>query len=87
MADCDCPDPVWTQAFAHTAEELAQLPNLSVVQFRGPGLGERNRLVWQLDEEWFSPGSEWSVPPNGIPPEAFPALVLWVPAVACPELT
>lgn len=59
--------------------DLAQLPNLSVVQFRGDALGERNRIVWQLDEEWFSPGSTESFPTTYFPSEAFPAVVLWVP--------
>lgn len=59
--------------------ELALLPTMSVVQFRGTGLGARNRLVWQLDEEWFSPGSTESHPHDYFPPEAFPAVVLWTP--------
>ena len=29
--------------------------------------------MWQLDEEWFSPGSTESVPSSYFPPEAFPA--------------
>ncbi len=60
-----------------TTAELDDLPHMSVVQFRGPGLGARNRLVWQLDEEWFAPGSDESVPSSYFPPEAFPAAVLW----------
>jgi hypothetical protein len=87
MQDCTCPDPTWPEPHVNSGDELAQLPNLSVVQFRGPGLGERNRLVWQLDEEWFSAGSEWSLPSNGFPPDAFPAAVLWVPELSCPEFT
>lgn len=63
-----------------TSADLDTLPNMSVVQFRGPGLGARNRLVWQLDEEWFSPGSTESVPSSYFPPEAFPAAVLCKPA-------
>jgi hypothetical protein len=31
------------------SDELAALPNMSVVQFRGAALGSRARLVWQLD--------------------------------------
>jgi len=64
----------------HSLAELDALPNLSVVQFRGPGLGAKNRLVWQLDEEWFNPGSTESVPSTYFPPEAYPAAVLWRPA-------
>lgn len=52
---------------------------MSVVQFRGAALGSRARLVWQLDEEWFAPGSAESVPTSYFPPEAFPAVVLWRP--------
>ncbi len=59
--------------------ELALLPTMSVVQFRGAALGARNRLVWQLDEEWYSPGSTESHPTDYFPPEAFPAVVLWTP--------
>lgn len=59
--------------------ELALLPTMSVVQFRGAALGARNRLVWQLDEEWYSPGSTESHPHDYFPPEAFPAVVLWTP--------
>ncbi|WP_241473894.1 hypothetical protein [Mycolicibacterium neoaurum] len=59
--------------------ELAQLPNMSVVQFRGPALGNHTRLVWQLDEQWYSPGSTECQPANFFPPEAFPAVVLWKP--------
>lgn len=59
--------------------ELAQLPNLSVVRFHGRGLG--GRLVWQLDEMWFSPGSVDSLDATGFPTEAFPAVVLWSPKV------
>ncbi|WP_006244016.1 hypothetical protein [Mycolicibacterium tusciae] len=59
--------------------ELALLPTMSVVQFRGAALGTRNRLVWQLDQEWFSPGSTESHPTDCFPPEAFPAVVLWTP--------
>lgn len=68
-----------TEYIGSTAD-LDALPKLSVVQFRGPGLGAKNRLVWQLDEEWFSPGSTESVPSTYFPPEAFPAAVLWKPA-------
>lgn len=67
-----------TEHVDNTAE-LDALPTLSVVQFRGPGLGHRNRLVWQFDEEWFSPGSTTSVPSDYFPPEAYPAAVLWKP--------
>lgn len=63
-----------------TSAELDALPHMSAVQFRGPGLGARNRLVWQLDGEWFAPGSAESVPSNYFPPEAFPAVVVWKPA-------
>ncbi|OFJ50923.1 hypothetical protein BEL07_25490 [Mycolicibacterium grossiae] len=62
-----------------SAAELALLPTMSVVQFRGAALGARNRLVWQLAEEWFSPGSTESHPHDYFPPEAFPAVVLWTP--------
>ncbi|POX90186.1 hypothetical protein C3473_24690 [Mycobacterium kansasii] len=58
---------------------LAQLPNLSVVQFRGESLGSNNRLIWQLDEEWYAPGSEDPVKTEWFPPEAYPAVVLWEP--------
>lgn len=68
------PDPPLA---VETIDELDALPHMSVVQFRGPGLGARNRLVWQLDEEWFAPGSDESVPSSDFPPEAFPAAVLW----------
>lgn len=61
------------------SDELAALPNMSVVQFRGTGLGAHSRLVWQLDDEWFSPGSTESVATSYFPPEAFPAVVLWQP--------
>ena len=60
---------------------LNQLPDLSVVQFRGAGLGPKNRVVWQLDEEWFSPGSTESVAADYFPPTAFPAVVLWSPGL------
>mgnify|MGYP005827466441 CR=1 FL=1 len=71
--------PGLTEYVGNTVE-LDALPNLSVVQFRGPDLGDHNRLVWQLDEEWFSPGSTVSVPSTNFPAEAFPAAVLWKPA-------
>jgi hypothetical protein len=58
---------------------LAKLPNLSVVQFRGEALGERSSLVYQLDEEWFSPGCEESVKAEWFSAEVFPAVVLWMP--------
>ena len=66
--------------YACTIAELDALPQLSVVQFRGSGLGTNPDLVWQLDGEWFSPGSTASVPSPNFPPEAFPALILWRPA-------
>ncbi|MEB3022974.1 MULTISPECIES: hypothetical protein [Mycolicibacter] len=62
-----------------TTAELDGLPNLTVVQFRGTALRGHDRLVWQLDEQWFSPGSTESVPSSWFPPEAFPAFVLWSP--------
>lgn len=65
--------------YADNTAQLDALPNLSVVQFRGPGLGINNRLVWQLDEEWFAPGSAESVPSTYFPPEAYPAAVIWKP--------
>lgn len=65
--------------YAVDTAELDALPNLSVVQFRGLGLGINNRLVWQLDEEWFAPGSSESVPSTYFPPEAYPAAVIWKP--------
>lgn len=55
------------------------MPQLSVVQFRGPGLGAKNRLVWQFDEEWFSAGDSWSMTSSQVPPDAFPAVLLWAP--------
>ncbi|WP_260972891.1 hypothetical protein [Mycolicibacterium llatzerense] len=61
-------------------DELAALPKMSVVQFRGPGLGEKTRLVWQYDDEWYSPGDTESHPSHYFPPAAFPAAVLWTPA-------
>lgn len=75
---CTCPDP---QPEIRSLAELAPLPQLSVVQFRGPGLGAKNRLVWQLDDEWFSAGDSWSIPPSEVPPDALPAVLLWVPTV------
>jgi hypothetical protein len=76
---CVCPDPVWPTAVIHNSDEVDQLPSLSVVQFRGPGLRGRDRLVWQLDQEWFSAGDAESFPTSYFPPDAFPAVVLWVP--------
>lgn len=64
----------------HSAGALADLPNLSVVRFRGQGLDGRS--VWQLENnKWLSPGSVESVHATGFPPEAFPAAVLWSPKV------
>lgn len=78
QAGCTCPDPL---PEIRSIAELARLPQLSVVQFRGPGLGAKNRLVWQLDDEWFSAGDSWSMPTAQVPPEAFPAVLLWAPPV------
>ncbi|WP_133258867.1 hypothetical protein [Mycolicibacter senuensis] len=69
----------------NTAAELACVPNLTAVQFRGEALRGNDRLVWQLDEQWFSPGSTESVPSTWFPPEAFPAFVLWSPGDNEPE--
>jgi hypothetical protein len=64
---------------ANSTAELSALPQFSVVQFRGSALGSSNRLVWQLDEEWFSPGSRDSMKSEDFPDDAFPAVVLWRP--------
>lgn len=61
-------------------EELAALPKMSVVQFRGAALGTKTRLVWQYDDEWYSPGSCVSRPSSYFPQAAFPAVVLWAPS-------
>lgn len=68
-----------TYADIQGAEELEQLPQLSVVQFRGPALGGNNRVVWQLDEAWFPAGGTEYMYSNQFPAEAFPAAVLWTP--------
>ncbi len=59
--------------------ELAALPQLSVVQFRGDALGEAHSVVWQLDGAWFPAGSSEYIYSNEFPSEAFPAAVLWTP--------
>lgn len=61
-------------------EELGALPNMSVVQFRGPGLRGKTRLVYQFDElNWYAPGDTEALPSDYFPPEAYPAHVLWKP--------
>ncbi|SIH26530.1 Uncharacterized protein conserved in bacteria [Mycobacteroides abscessus subsp. abscessus] len=62
-----------------SAAALAELPNLSVVRFRGQALDGRS--VWQLDNKWFAPGSTDPVDATDFPMEAFPAVVLWSPTV------
>ncbi|MDO3050699.1 hypothetical protein [Mycobacteroides abscessus] len=54
-------------------EELAKLPNLSVVVFRGAGM----QLAWQLDKAWFAAGDTEFMFTRNIPDEAFPAIQVW----------
>ncbi|QFG10358.1 hypothetical protein J4U00_gp121 [Mycobacterium phage DyoEdafos] len=60
-------------------DELNELPQFSVVQFRGEALGENNRIVWQLDEAWYPAGDDDYMWSHQFPEEAFPAVVLWNP--------
>lgn len=60
-------------------DELNELPQLSVVQFRGEGLGVNNRVVWQLDGAWFPAGGTDFMYGYDFPAEAYPARVLWTP--------
>lgn len=76
---CAKPPPLVDDC-VYTTAELDSLPSMSVVQFRGPGLGACTRLVWQRDgAEWFSPGSAEASASSYFPPEVFPAVVLWRP--------
>lgn len=61
------------------AAGLDQLPQFSVVQFHGEALGQSKRLVWQLDEAWFAPGSNDFMYSKDFSVEAFPAVVIWTP--------
>lgn len=57
----------------HTPEQLAELPHLSVVVFRGSGM----QTAWQLDGEWFPAGGTESIQSLDVPPQAFPAYMIW----------
>ncbi|BCO56049.1 hypothetical protein MINTM005_12930 [Mycobacterium intracellulare] len=66
---------------AKNRAELAALPDLSVVQFWGEAVGDASQLVWQKDGDgWYSPGSSQhnGITSSEIPPQMFPARVLWV---------
>ncbi|WP_062906220.1 hypothetical protein [Mycobacterium avium] len=62
------------------AKELAELPELSVVQFWGEALGDARQLVWQKDDTyWYSAaGSGEGLSEAAVPQQMFPAHVLWV---------
>lgn len=64
-----------------TGDQLEALPQFSVVRFLGAGLGTNTRLVWQLDEAWFAAGSPDYMGSGEFPPDAFPAVVIWNPAL------
>lgn len=66
--------------YVSNTKELDALPNMAVVQFRGPGLGRKTRLVYQFDDDnWYAPGDTEAMPSSYFPPEAYPAAVLWKP--------
>lgn len=61
----------------NTLEELATLPELSVIQFLG---GDRTmKAAWQLDEAWYPVGNEDYLYTHQIPEDALPARVFWTP--------
>lgn len=65
---------------AKNQAELAALPDLSVVQFWGEAVGDASQLVWQKDGDgWYSPASSQNrITSSEIPPQMFPARILWV---------